>query len=265
MSAKPSRVRVNDIDVAYSLEGPEGAPVLTFSHSLCADHRMWDAQIPAFTKRFRVLRLDTRGHGATSAAAGPYSFDMLAGDVVGLLDALGIARTHFVGLSLGGMVGQNLALRYPDRVDRLVLCATAASTPQPESWDTRIKIAETKGLAGLADATLGRWFSDGFRAAAPEVVARIGQAIRATPLAGFVGCGQAIRTLNNLPRLPAIRARTLILIGDDDIGTPVPISEEMHRLIPGSALVVFPWARHLINIEVAEGFNRAVLGFLEQA
>jgi 3-oxoadipate enol-lactonase len=265
MSAKPSRIRVNDIDVAYSLEGPEGAPVLTFSHSLCADHRMWDAQIPAFTKRFRVLRLDTRGHGATSAPAGPYSFDMLAGDVVGLLDALGIARTHFVGLSLGGMVGQNLALRYPDRVDRLVLCATAASTPQPESWDTRIKIAETKGLAGLADATLGRWFSDGFRAAAPEVVARIGQAIRATPLAGFVGCGQAIRALNNLPRLPAIRARTLILIGDDDIGTPVPISEEMHRLIPGSALVVFPWARHLINIEVAEGFNRAVLGFLEQA
>lgn len=265
MSAKPSRIRVNDIDVAYSLEGPEGAPVLTFSHSLCADHRMWDAQIPAFTKRFRVLRLDTRGHGATSAPAGPYSFDMLAGDVVGLLDALGIARTHFVGLSLGGMVGQNLALRYPDRVDRLVLCATAASTPQPESWDTRIKIAETKGLAGLADATLGRWFSDGFRAAAPEVVARIGQAIRATPLAGFVGCGQAIRALDNLPRLPTIRAKTLILIGDDDIGTPVPISEEMHRLIPGSGLVVFPWARHLINIEVAEGFNRAVLGFLEQA
>lgn len=265
MSATPSHIRVNGTEISYCLEGAEGAPVVTFSHSLCADSRMWDAQIPAFTKRYRVLRLDTRGHGASPASPGPYSFAMLADDVIGLLDALDIARTHVVGLSLGGMVGQNLAIRHPDRVGRLVLCATAASTPQPESWDTRIKIAETKGLAGLADATLGRWFSDGFRAAAPEVVERIGRAIRATSLEGFVGCGQAIRVLDHLPLLRTIRAPTLIMVGDDDIGTPVPISEEMNRLIPGSKLVVFPWARHLINIEVAEGFNRAVLAFLDRA
>lgn len=265
MSTKPSRIRVNGIDIAYCLEGPAAAPVVTFSHSLCADHRMWNAQIAAFTRRYRVLRLDTRGHGATSAPPGPYNFAMLADDVVGLLDGLGIERTHFIGLSLGGMVGQNFAIRHPDRLSRLVLCATAATTPQPESWDTRIKVAQTKGLAGLADATLERWFSDGFRAAAPEVVARIGQAIRATPLDGFVGCGQAIRNLDHRPQLAKIGAATLIVVGDDDIGTPVALSEDMNRRIPGSKLVVLPWARHLVNVELAEGFNRAVLGFLDQA
>jgi len=265
MSTTPSRIRVNDIDLAYCLEGPAAAPVVTFSHSLCADHRMWDAQIPAFTRRYRVLRLDTRGHGATSAPAGAYSFAMLGDDVAGLLDALGIERTHFIGLSLGGMVGQSFALRHPDRLSRLVLCATAAATPQPESWDARIGIAQTRGLAALADATLERWFSDGFRAAAPEVVARIGEAIRATPLPGFVGCGQAIRNLDHLAQLPRIRAATMIVVGDDDIGTPVALSEDMHRRIPGSKLVVLPWARHMVNVELAEGFNRAVLGFLDQA
>jgi len=265
MPTTPSHIRVNGTELAYRLEGPEGAPVVTFSHSLCADHHMWDGQIAAFTGRYRVLRLDTRGHGASAAPEGPYDFAMLADDVVALLDALGIGRTHFVGLSLGGMIGQALALRHPDRLERLVLCATAARTPQPESWSARIGIARKKGLAALADATLERWFSDGFRAAAPEVVARIGAAIRATTLTGFAGCGEAIRALDHLPRLSAIRAPTLILIGDDDLGTPLPLSEEMHRLIPGAKLVVFPWARHLLNIEVAEGFNRTVRGFLDDA
>jgi 3-oxoadipate enol-lactonase len=218
-------IEVNGITVRYLVEG--SGPWVTLSHSLTTDLSMWDGLAAALKDSYTVLRYDTRGHGGGSAPGGAYSFEQLVADVTGLLDALKVERTHFVGLSMGGMIGQHLALLAPQRVDKLVIASSTSRIP-PEAaamWDQRIAQARAEGTGAMAEATLGRWFTPSFRAAHPEIMTRIAALIAATPAAGYVGCGEAIRRLDITGRLPSIRTPTLVVVGADDPGTPPAASE----------------------------------------
>jgi len=257
---------VDGTRIGYRLDGPEAAPVLTMSHSLSADHTMWDPQMPALTDAYRVLRFDTRGHGASDAPAGEYSLDLLADDVIGLWDKLGIEKTHYCGLSMGGMIGQTLALKAPQRLRSLVLCDTASGYP-PEAqamWAERIAAARANGLEAGIEATIDRWFSPRFVQSAPDVIDSVRRMIAATPVDGYCGCGAAIARLNLTGRLGEIRTPTLVICGEDDQGTPVAMSETIRDGIPGARLVILPVARHLSNMEDVAGFNAALRSFLDE-
>ena len=256
-------VDVNGISIHYTIEG--NGPWVTLSHSLTTDLSMWDQLAAALAPSFTVLRYDTRGHGKSSAAQGSYSFDELTADVVGLLDALDIESTHFLGLSMGGMIGQHLALAAPQRVDKLVIASSTSRIP-PEAaplWDERIALVRAQGCAATVDGTLGRWFTPGFRVARPEVMARIGKLIAATPAAGYIGCAGAIRALDITAQIGAIAAPTLVVVGADDPGTPPAMSEVIAAAIPGARLEIIASASHLCCIEQPEIFNRLVIDFLE--
>jgi 3-oxoadipate enol-lactonase len=258
------RTVANGIVTRYALEGPADAPVVTLSHALAASLEMWEPQLPALTERYRVLRYDTRGHGGSEVPPGAYTLDTLADDVLGLLDALGIARTHFVGLSMGGMIGQTLALKRPEVLGGLVLADTSSHVP-PESgpmWDERVATAGQRGMAALAEGTLERWFTAPFIARSPEVVDGIRGLIRTTAPLGFIGCSRAIQRLNTTDRLGEIRLPSLIIVGEQDMGTPVAAAEVIHQGIAGSKLVVLDPAAHLSNIEQAAKFNQALTAFL---
>jgi 3-oxoadipate enol-lactonase len=225
---------------------------------------MWAPQMAELERRFTVLRFDTRGHGGSEAPAGAYTFDQLTDDVLGLLDALKIGRTHFCGLSMGGMIGQHLALKAPGRIDRLVLADTTSRMPAEAQplWAERIRVATGQGMEPLVQPTLERWFTAPWRAAHPEVMAQIGGLIRATPVAGYVGCTQAIAGIDVTDRLHEVKAPTLVIVGDQDVGTPPAMSEAIAAAIPGARLEIIPGASHLSNIEQADAFNRLLLDFL---
>jgi 3-oxoadipate enol-lactonase len=261
------KVTVNGISVNYSLEGPAGAPVVTLSHSLATTLAMWEPQLTALARRYRVLQYETRGHGATDAPRGAYTLDQLAEDARALLGALGIAKTHWVGLSMGGMVGQTLALKAPGLFASLALCDTSSRVP-PEmraAWDDRIRTAETQGMEPLVEPTLGRWFTPPFREKRPEVVQRVAAMIRGTNPAGYAGCCHAISKLDLTDRLGVIKIPTLVIVGEDDLGTPVAAARVIHEHIAGSELTIIKSASHLSNIEQPEAFTRALEGFLSRA
>ncbi len=258
------KVRANGIDIHCEVSG--GGPWLTLSHSLCCDVSMWQPQLAALEKHFTVLRFDTRGHGGSDAPAGAYTFDQLADDVLGLLDALKIGRTHFCGLSMGGMIGQHLALKAPGRIDRLVLADTTSRMPAEAQplWAERIRIAEEKGMGAHVQPTLERWFTAPWRAAHPEVMEKIGGLIRATPAAGYIGCAHAIARIDVTERLHGVKSPPLVIVGRDDVGTPPAMAEAIAAAIPGARLAVIPEASHLSNIEQADVFNRLLLDFLTE-
>lgn len=256
-------VSVNGIETHYEVYGK--GPWLTLSHSLACDASMWRAQIDALAERYRVLVYDTRGHGKTAAPQGPYTFDMLTADLLGLYDQLGIAASHFVGLSMGGMIGQHLALAAPQRVRALVLADTSSRFP-PEVlplWQDRIRAVGSQGMGAVVQGTLERWFTPAFRASSPDAVERVAALIRATPVAGYVGCCHCIPRLDITARIHAIKSPTLVIVGADDPGTPVAMSEAIVTEIPGARLRVIPQAAHLANIEQAAEFNRLLLEFLD--
>lgn len=256
-------VDVNGITVRYEIEG--SGPWVTLSHSLTCDLGMWDELAVSLAPTFTVLRYDTRGHGKSSAPDGAYRFEQLTIDVIDLLDALDIESTHFVGLSMGGMIGQHLALAAPLRVNKLVIANSTSRIP-PEAgplWDERIAIVRAGGCAGLVEGTLGRWFTAGFRAAQPDAMARIATQIRNTPATGYIGCAGAIRALDITARIGAITAPTLVIAGADDPGTPPAMSEVIAATIPGARLEIIPSASHLSCIEQPDKFNRLVLDFLK--
>ncbi|RMF21797.1 MAG: 3-oxoadipate enol-lactonase [Deltaproteobacteria bacterium] len=264
-----SRILAGDINVHYVIEGPDDAPVVTLSHALGADLGVWDAQAKALSERYRVLRYDTRGHGDTDAPKGPYTLEQLAGDVVALLEALGIAKTYFVGLSMGGMIGQVLALEHPGRVRGLVLCDTTSGRGELDqatwdaNWKMRIDAVLSDGLGPQVDPTIERWLSPDWAAAHPEVVEKIRRTLEQTPVAGYVGCCQAISKLDLTDRLPDISCPTLVIVGEEDQGTPVSAARTIHERIAGSRLRVVPGARHLANVEQADLVNREILSFLD--
>jgi 3-oxoadipate enol-lactonase len=260
------KINANGIDINYELTGKIDAPVVMLSHSLACSLVMWQPQMAVLESAFQVLRFDTRGHGDSDAPQGAYSIEQLTADAVALLDALDIETVHFVGLSMGGMIGQCLALDHAHRLESLALCDTTAIMPDETQpiWQQRIDAAGETGMAGQVDETLERWFRPEYLKPNPPEVEMIRQQILATPAAGYIGCCEAIRRLNYLNRLDRIQLPTLIMVGEEDPGTPVAASEAMHARISGSKLVILPEARHLSNIEQAPAFNSALMEFLTQ-
>lgn len=244
------------VDVHHSLEGPEGAPVIVFSNSLGTTGVMWDAQADALSDRFQVLRYDTRGHGGTPAPDGPYTVGELGGDVVALLDRLGLERVSFCGLSIGGMTGMWLGVHAPERIDRLVICCTGMQLPTAEMWTERASQVRAEGLGSLIDATMERWFTPDFPERKPEVVERIREIFLTTDPEGYAGCCEALAEFDMRGQLDAITAPTLVIGGEDDpVGTPervAAIGEE----IEGSRVVILPNARHLAAVEQADAVSR---------
>jgi len=258
------KTRANGIEVNYEIHGREGAPWLVLSHSLACSVRMWDPQIAALKDKFRILAYDTRGHGATEAPKGAYTLEMLADDLFFLLKELKIGTTHYCGLSMGGMIGQTFALKYPGVFKTLTLADTTSRYPQEAAplWAERIKTAEAKGMAPLAQPTLERWFTEAFRKSSPAVVDSVRKLILATPVAGYAGCCHAIPKINLTARLKEIKCPILVIVGADDPGTPPAMAREIHDNAPGSKLVVLPQAAHLANLEQPAGFTRALQEFL---
>ena len=255
---------VNDIQVRYERTGPVDRPVVMMSHSLSTRLEMWDAQMPVLAQKFGILRYDTRGHGGSDAPDGAYSLEQLGGDAVGLMDALGIDKVHWLGISMGGMIGQQLALSHPRRLHSLMLSSTAAvmgELTQP-IWQDRIERARSAGMQELVGETLERWFTPTYLQASPPEVETIAEQIRSTPVKGFVGCSEAIRQLNYLQQLSQIRLPALIIVGEEDPGTPVAASEAIHERLSGSRLEIIPKARHLCNIEKSQQFNSLLQDFL---
>lgn len=270
-------VEANGVAIHCRLEGHGESPgsagagvaeprTVTLSHSLATSLEMWDGQMGALISRYRVLRFDTRGHGRSAAPEGPYAIESLVEDVRALLLELGIARTHFVGISMGGMIGQLLAATYPDMVSSLVLCDTSCRI-DPEArpqWDERIAVAESAGMEPHVEATIARWFTPGFIAAHPEVVDPVRAMIRNTSPLGYVGCAHAVKNLDIEDRLRSIRVPTLIVVGEDDPGTPVEAARVIQERIEGAELMVLPSASHLSNLEQPTAFNQAVVAFLDR-
>ena len=259
------KLSANGIEINYAIEG-EG-PMVTFSHSLGCNLSMWDAQVAALRRRYRVLRFDTRGHGQSGAPAGAYTLEQLAEDLHGLLAGLGIARTHFVGLSMGGMIGQVFALKYPEMVQSLVLCDTTSRYPAAAApvWQDRIKTVEAKGMDPLVEPTLGRWFTAPFRARRQDLMTQVGAMIRDTPAQGYIGCCHAIPRINVTDRLAAVTCPALVIVGEEDPGTPVEMARDIHAALPSAELAILRSASHLSNLEQPEEFNRVLLRFLDKA
>ena len=258
------KIKANGIDVNYEVHGKEGAPWLVLSHSLACSVRMWDPQIAALKDSYRILAYDTRGHGATEAPKGAYTLDLLADDLFFLLKELKITSTHYCGLSMGGMIGQTFALKYPGVFKTLTLADTTSRYPAEAApvWADRVKTAEAKGMEPLAQPTLERWFTEPFRKSNPAAVDAIRKLILATPVAGYAGCCHALPKINVTARLKEIKCPILVIVGADDPGTPPAMAREIHENAPGSKLVVLPQAAHLANLEQPDGFTRALRSFI---
>jgi 3-oxoadipate enol-lactonase len=258
------KANVNGIDTYYEIHGREGAPWIVFSHSLACNLHMWDAEIERYKDRFRILAYDTRGHGQSAVPPGPYTLDAMADDLHSLLAHVGAAKPHFVGVSMGGMIGQTAALKYPGIFASMTLADTTSRYPAEAQkvWAERTAIARTQGVEPLLQATLERWFTAPFREKEPATVARIAALIRSTPGAGYAGCGSAISQINVTSRLKEIRVPVLVICGEDDPATPPAMSREIVDNLPGAKLVMIPKAAHLSSIEHPQAFNRALGEFL---
>ncbi len=258
------QANIHDITVNYEIEGPEDAPVIACSHCLAGNISIWDTQVIAMREKCRILRFDTRGHGGSSAPEGPYSMEMLANDVVDLFDEIGIRKAHFMGISMGGMIAQTLALKHPECVSSLILCDTTCSIPEATHpiWDERIQTVEKQGMAAVVDETLNRWLSTEFQEYCPTTTEQIRDMILNTPVPGFIGCAHAIKNFDLKSRLPKISVPALIMVGENDPGTPVESARQIHKNLRGSELAVLPNAYHLSNIEAADDFNKRLMGFL---
>lgn len=258
------KAKTNGIETYYEVHGKESAPWLVLSHSLACSVRMWDPQIEALKASYRILAYDTRGHGASGAPKGEYTLEMLADDLKALLEAVGAKNPHYCGLSMGGMIGQSFALKYPGVLKTLVLADTTSRFP-PEvlpTWTQRIQVAEEKGMQPLVQPTLERWFTEAFRKSNPGPVEGIAKLIASTPVPGYVGCCHAIPKVNTTARLKEIKAPILVICGDKDPGTPPAMSKEMHENAPGSKLVMIPDAAHLANLEQPAAFTKALQDFI---
>ncbi|HET9109947.1 MAG TPA: 3-oxoadipate enol-lactonase [Ktedonobacterales bacterium] len=245
----------------YRYDGLPDAPQLVLSNSLGTDHTMWERQMPALTPSFRVLRYDSRGHGASAAPKGPYTIEELGQDVLDLYDALGISRASFCGLSMGGMVGMWLAANAPERVERLALCNTAARLGPPRMWDARIEAVRARGMSAIAQAVLARWFTPSFLSADSLDVAAIRQMLANTSAEGYIASCEAIRDMDQREILAHITAPSLVITGAHDVATPPADGRFLANSIPGAQYLELE-AAHLSNIEAASAFNDAIVRFL---
>jgi 3-oxoadipate enol-lactonase len=222
---------------------------------------MWDGQVAPFTRHFRLVRYDRRGHGKSGLPPGPYTMERLGRDVLAVLDGLGIAKTSWCGLSMGGMVGQWLGANAPERIERLVLSNTSSYFPDKSAWNDRLAFVRDKGIAAFAGLNMERWFTREFRERAPETVAWMAKMFAATPLEGYVACAEAVRDMDLREFLPKISTPTMVIAGKHDPATPLEAGEYLRSRVPGATLTVLE-AAHLSNVEQPSAFTDAVLRFL---
>jgi 3-oxoadipate enol-lactonase len=259
------RINANGISINYQIDGPEGAPWLIFSNSLMTSLAMWDDQVADLKGSFRILRYDQRGHGGSEVTDGKYTFDMLTADVIALMDALSIKRAHVAGISMGGMTALFLGQRHLDRFDRIIACDCGpASTPvSAQQWKERIELAADKGMEGLVEPTVNRWFPPDFVATKAPVLDKVRAMIRATPFKGFAGCAQALSDYDLRPGLPGISRPTLCIVGTKD--ATLAGMEQIQASVPGARMVKLEGAGHLSNLEQPQAFSRAIQDFVKAA
>lgn len=256
------QVEANGIQFNVRMDGHRGSPWLVLSNSLATNLSMWDRQVEALRDRFRIVRYDQRGHGETDAPAGRYNFGVLVADVVALLDVLEIQRTHFAGLSMGGMTAVALAQQHPDRVDRVVACDCGpASTPQSaQQWEERIALVRDHGMQALVQPTIDRWFPAEFATANPDTIEKVRHMIRTTPLNGFIGCAHALSHFDLRPGLANIRNPVHFICGGQDAS--LPGTKALHASVAGSGFTEIPNAGHISNMENPTAFSHALQAFL---
>jgi 3-oxoadipate enol-lactonase len=260
------KAEANGIIINYVVDGPEDAPWVTFSTGITNDTTMWDDHVAGLADRYRLLRYDSRGHGVSQATPPPYTFDQLTGDVLGLWDALGIERSHLVGIGLGGMTAMTIALDHPERVSALVAAACrAALTPEYQAiWPPMVETARGSGIEAIAERTASRWFPDAFREANPETMNKVRVMIRRTSLDGYLGCIAALLTLDLGGRIGDLAVPTLLVSGElDFLGGPPAVMRDLAASVAGARHVTLPDAGHICNIANAPGFTGALGEFFD--
>ncbi|HVO04640.1 MAG TPA: alpha/beta fold hydrolase [Candidatus Cybelea sp.] len=263
-------IKIDGVNFHYRLDGPEDGPLVVLGHALAVDHSMWGHQLPLLAHRFRVLSYDMRGHGRSDATGEDlsrgYTLEQLADDVAALTAKLGHSRFHYVGLSIGGMIGQVLALRHRALLDRLVLCCTGIAKAAPEQqkmWEERVAAVSRDGTASQVEGTLARWLSTEFMTEAPQARDWIADLIRATPTSGYLGAAGAIRRMDIAPaELERLRLPTLVISGEKDPGATVAAGEALRSRIQGAQFAVIKGGYHLCNVEKPHDFNEVLMGFL---
>lgn len=253
--------------IAYDLVGAEDAPTICITHSLASDGGSWAEQVPALLDGgFRVLRLDMRGHGGSDPVSGDYTMAALADDVAQVLAALAIPRVHYLGLSIGGMIGQAFALAHGERLISAMWCDTLPASPSggADIWAQRIStVRGANSLAPLADVTVERWLTESFKETHPGRWQQIRDTVVGTTPAGYLGCCAAILDFDFVPRLPSVRVPTLVVCGADDAGTPASENRRLAGLVPGARYEEMAQCRHFPNVERPAEFNRIMTGWLE--
>ena len=260
-------VNVGEIQINYEISGNPKGPVVAMSHSLGSSGIMWKTQLPLLEPLYQVIRIDTRGHGGSSAPDAEYSMDELVADAIGFLDRLEIDRFHWVGLSMGGMIGQGIGIQHPNRLLSLSLCDTMSRVPEEllPVWVNRVETCERFGMQAMVDSAMERWFTEDYRNRPPtRAFEEVKQQVLDTPLSGYIGCCHAIMNFNFLDQLKEIQTPTHIIVGDQDLATPVSESRAMHERIRGSTLEIIPGAAHFSNIEQSEAFDHSLSTFLAQ-
>ena len=255
------QVKIGDDLFHVELEGPADAPVLMLSNSLGTNLAMWDPQMPELTKRFHVVRYDSRGHGQSAATEGPYSIEQLARDALGIMDELGFEKVHWIGLSKGGMVGQWLLTHAPERIERAVLANTAAQAGSADVWNDRIRTVRESGMEAVAGSVVDRWFTKDFQERDPLAVGKIQAMLDTTSPEGYVGSAAAVRDMDQRESIRTIERPVLVIVGRHDPATPPEAGALIADSIPGAELVTLE-AAHLSNIEDEAAFTQAVMQFL---
>ncbi len=258
------KIKTAEIEVNYELKGRHDAPVVALSHPLGASLEIWNPQISALSNHFQVLRYDARGHGGTTAPTSPYTMDMLVADALSLLDALEIEKVHWVGLSMGGMIGQGLAISNPERLCSISLCNTISYTPEHvrKIWKIRMQSTQRISMQDVVDHGIKLALTKKFRSSHQDQCDEIKRRSLLTPFESYVACTSAVINCNYTDRLSTIRTPTLVIASEQDMAIPFQDSEILHKLIPNSILVTIPTAAHLSNVEESERFNEILLSFL---
>ena len=251
------KVRVGDIEIAYRCSGQKDGPILMMAHAMGTSHRIWDPQLQALASRYRILRYDWRGHGDTDSPDGPYTLNQFEADAVGLMDALGLSQVNWVGISTGGMIGQGLAINYPERIATLTLCnTTSQSSPWYRDWVAeRQAVVRRDGMIPVWDMTKRLWFTDPFVEADSSAYHAVRDVFIATKVSGYLGGTSAVADLAYRDNLHRITCPTRIIAAGADPVTPVDHSEAIRDRIEGAELTVIEGQRHFSNVEVPEAFN----------